>query len=451
MPAVTTRRWWMLAVLLVGQFMGLVDVFVVNVALPGIGAGLHASGATLQLVVAGYIVSYAMLLIPSARLGSMLGRRRLYLTGAAVFTVASLGCGLAPNGVLLVVLRCVQGAGLALMIPQVMSVIQTQFSGPARAKALSAYGAVLSTGAVAGLVLGGVIVGANLFGLSWRPAFFVNVPIGVLLIVAVPRFMPADPPRSRPRVDLAGFLTATSAVLLIVLPLTLGHEFGWPAWTFVAIAAGCGMAGIFVAVERKSAAPLLNLAVLRSRGLAAGLVTLALMQIAYGGLLFAFTLFLENGLGRSPLWTGLTYLPMSAVFGLVGYHWRRLPTAVQPYVAPVGLVFCAVGYLLLAGSGGVGVSAMASIIALGVGMGLSVSPLLAQSLLRVPVDQAADASGALTTVIQLSQVAGVAVFGTLFLSLHGTVAAFSITSFTLALAAAVGVLAAAALTRSLLR
>src|SRR5437660_1211956 len=130
-----TRGWWMLAVLLLGQFMALVDLFIVNVAVPVIGADLHASGATLQLVVAGYTVCYAMLLITAARLGSVLGRRTMYLAGAALFTLASLGCGLAPTGLTLIIFRCLQGAGAALMVPQIMSVIQTRFIGPARARA----------------------------------------------------------------------------------------------------------------------------------------------------------------------------------------------------------------------------------------------------------------------------------------------------------------------------
>lgn len=464
-PVSETRNWWMLGVLLLGQFMGLLDVFVVNVALPTIGADLHASGATLQLVVAGYIVSYAMLLITGARLGAVLGRRTMYLTGAAVFTLASLGCGLAPSGAVLVVLRCVQGAGAALMVPQIMSVIQLRFIGPARAKALSAFGAVVSLGAVAGLMLGGVIVSADLFGLSWRPAFFLNVPLGLLLVLAVPRMLPADPPCGRPRIDVAGLVTATSAVLLIVLPLTLGHELGWPAWTFAAISAGLALAVAFVAVERRVAArggaPLLNLAVLGSPGLGAGLMTLVVVQVAYGGFLFVFTLHLELGLGDSALRTGLTYLPMAGAFGLVSYQWRRLPDRLHPFVAPVGLALCAAGYLgiatAMATGGHGGPLAVGSLVVAGVGLGLSASPLLTQSLLRVPPALATDASGVLITAIQLGQVVGVAGFGTLFLSLRGgppavaSPGALSTTCLWLAALTAAGVLVGVPLTRSLQR
>ena len=163
------HRWLMLAVLLGGQFMALLDAFVVNVALPSIGVDLHASGAALQLVVGGYAAAYAMLLITGARLGDLYGRRRMYLLGVAAFTVASLACGLAPNSGLLVVARCAQGAAAAVMVPQIISVIQMRFTGAARATALSAWGLVLATGAVVGVILGGVLVSADLFGATWRP------------------------------------------------------------------------------------------------------------------------------------------------------------------------------------------------------------------------------------------------------------------------------------------
>src|SRR5579863_9094337 len=190
----------MLAVLLLGQFMCIIDVLVVNVAMPSIGASLHASGASLQLVVGGYTIAYAMLLITGARLGDRYGRRRVYQAGVITFTAASLACALAPNSQLLVAFRFAQGAGAAALVPQVFSLIQLRFTGPARARALSAYAAVLSAGAVAGLVLGGAVVSANLFGLGWRPIFGINVPLGIVLALAVPRLIPPDkrPPDKRP-------------------------------------------------------------------------------------------------------------------------------------------------------------------------------------------------------------------------------------------------------------
>ena len=176
-------RWIMLAVLLAGQFMALLDVTIVNVAMPTIGRSFHASGAELQLVVAGYTVSYAMLLITGARLGDLIGRRRMFLLGVGVFTLASLTCGLAPDIGVLIGARFVQGAGAAAMMPQIMTVIQLRFSGAARARALSAYTAVLSSGFVAGQVIGGALVTADLFGSAWRPVSRPESPLVMVLPV----------------------------------------------------------------------------------------------------------------------------------------------------------------------------------------------------------------------------------------------------------------------------
>lgn len=408
----------MLPVLLLGQFMALLDVTIVNVAAPTVGADLPASGAQLQLVVGGYTASYAMLLITGARLGDLYGLRRCYLVGAVGFTLASLACGLAPNGTALVVFRFVQGAAAAVMVPQIMSVIQTRFAGPARARAVSAYGAVLSVGAVAGLVVGGVLVQADLGGLGWRAVFLVNVPVGVLLAVLVPRLVPADEPRGTRRLDLAGLAVAVPAVFLVVLPLVLGRQLGWPPWTIGAVAAGVALAAVFVVVQRRVPDPLLSFAVLRARGVAAGIGTLICMQVSYGGLLFVLTLHLQAGLGGSALRAGLTFAPMAAVFGAVGYWWRALPERAHRALPALGLGLCAVAFTQLATDPGYGM--WVALVVWGAGMGASAAPLVAQSLAGVPRELAADASGVFTTTMQLGQVIGVAGFGGLFLSRFAT-------------------------------
>jgi MFS family permease len=202
-------------------------------------------------------------------MGDLFGRRRMFLIGVLVFTVASLACGIAPGIEILIAARFVQGAGAAAMIPQIMSVIQVRFSGAARARALSAYTAVLSSGFVAGQVVGGVLVTANLFGQSWRPVFLVNVPIGLAVLALVPLVMPADEPgQHRRRLDLTGLAIAVPAVFLLVPPLMLGHQEDWPGWVFACMAGGVVLAAVFAGVERRIADrggdPLLNLAVLRA-------------------------------------------------------------------------------------------------------------------------------------------------------------------------------------------
>ena len=285
---------------------------------------------------------------------------------------------------------------------------------------------MLSAGAVAGLVLGGVVVSADLFGLGWRPVFGINVPIGIVLALAVPRLIPPDkqPTGTQARrLDLAGLLVAVPAVLLIVLPLVLGHEAGWPPVLFAVIAAGVLLGAGFVLVERRVAArggdPLLNLDVLRAPGLPPGLAALAVTQLAYGGLLFTFTLYLQAGLGDSALRAGLTYLPMAAAFGLVGYFWRRLPGGARAFIVPAGLTVSALAYLGLAAGvrgGAQGGFLPFALAAAGLGLGLSVGPLLTQALAHVPPARAADASGLLTTTVQLGQLMGVAILGSVYLT-----------------------------------
>lgn len=471
-PGPGSRPWLALIVLLLGQFMGLLDSFIVNVAMPSIGTDLHASGSSLQLVVGGYTLAYAMLLITGARLGDLYGRRRMYLVGAIVFTLASLVCGFAPDIAVLVVFRLVQGAGAAVMVPQIISVIQMLFAGPARTKALSVYGAVLSSGAVFGLVVGGAVVSANLFGASWRPVFLINVPLGLCLVLLVPRFVPADEPRSTRRLDVRGLIVATVAVFLLVLPLILGHETGWPLWTYLSIAAGLVLAVVFVRVEQRVSAgagdPLLALDVLRSPGIAAGIGVLACMALTYGGLLFVLTLHLQAGLGYSALRTGLMYVPFSGFTGLAAYYWRKIPERAHYLVSPVALATCAVGYLCLAvavhGGGDGGALMWVGLVVSGLGQGLTLSPVMAQSLTKVQLTRAADASGLLTTTLQLGSVTGVAIFGTVFLSLDhnagtGPVASAASVSasalsntlaYGLAIVAAVGIIPGVALARTVL-
>jgi MFS family permease len=476
LPAATAGpargSWVMLCLLLTGQFMGLLDVTIVNVSLPTIGHALHGSGAALQLVVAGYTISYATLLITGARLGDMFGRRRLFQIGVLTFTGASLACGLAPTFGFLIAARLIQGAGAAAMVPQIMSVIQQRFEGQARARALGAYAAVLASGAVAGQVLGGVLVTANLFGTQWRPVFLVNVPVGLAIALAVPRVLPRDRNTDAPgadreglsrlrHLDLAGLATVIPAVFLIVTPLMLGHEEHWPAWSFASMAAGLVLAGVFVAVERRVASqgrrPLLDLRVLRSPGLASGLAAVSLLMITYGGFLFSLALHLQSGLGDSALRAGLTFAPSAAAFGLCGYYWRRLPRGRHHLITPAGSLIGAAAYLglaldLRAGTTG-GPWLYLVLIVLGGGLALGFSPLVTHSLAGVEPADAASASGLLTTTFQLSQAVGVATFGSLFLTLaadrgqHASAHAVAITFTGLAVLLALAALASLPLSR----
>ncbi len=450
-----------LAVLLVGQFMAILDVSIVNVAAPTLRADLHASGAGLQMVIAGYIITYAVLLVTGARLGDRFGHGRAFRLGLAGFTVASLACGLAPNTTSLVTFRLIQGAAAALMMPQVMSLIQRTFSGAGRARALSLYSAVIACGAVIGQVLGGVMVSADILGTGWRPVFLVNVPIGLVLLAVAGRHLPADRGERDRQLDPAGVALLAAAVLLLVVPLVLGHEEHWPLWGWVSLALSAVLFPAFAMVERRVAhrggSPIVSAAVLRAPGLLAGAAALFLALLNYAGYLFSMALHLQSGLGESPAKAGLVFAPAAIGFAVTGLTWRRLPARHHGHIIPIGLVVAAAAYLLLGvilrGGGEGGVAMEADLLVLGLALGLAFSPILTVALTHVPMSDAADASGLLVTVFQLGQVVGVATLGTLYLTLvhgpgaHASAHAVSITDVALSISALVAAAFAVVLIR----
>ncbi len=401
------RPGLVLAVVLIGQFMAVLDASIVNVAAPSIHASLRASGAGLQLVVAGYTITYAVLLVTGARLGDIVGHRRVFLSGLVLFTLASLGCGLAGTASLLIALRFAQGAGAALMIPQVLSLIQRTHTGPSRARAMSMYSAVLAGGAVVGQIVGGLLISANLFGSSWRPVFLVNVPIGVALLAAGARAPPA--------------------VLAFVLPLVLGQPEHWPSWGWALMAASVPLVAAFAAAERRVAGrggtPLIPGRVLRVPGVPVAMAALFTVMTIFSGFFFILALHLQDGLGYSPLRAGLAFAPAAATFALVSLNWRRLPARSYSTLIVGGFVVFAAGMAGLAwvlrdgGTGGAGLYLLNALS--GAGMAAAFSPLMTRVLLRVPVELAADATGVVVTVNQLGLLVGVATFGTLYLNLAG--------------------------------
>src|SRR4029077_20977502 len=350
-PGSSGRMKVLLALILTGQFMARLDASIGNVAIPTIRLDLRASGSDLQLIVAGYVIAYAVLLITGARLGMRFGFRTAFLSGLALFTAASFACGVAPTSQALIVVRAIQGAGAALMVPQVFSLIQRNFTGPGRAQALSMWAASLALGGLVGQVLGGVLVSADLLGTGWRPVFLVNVPIGLVLLVASFRFLPVDGPAPARPLDVGGLVSLAAAVLLLVVPLVLGHEQGWPAWTFGSLALSVLAIIVFAvierSVERRGGAPLISERVLRAPGMPAALIAIVLALAAYGGFLFTFTQHLQGGLHDTALQAGLTFVPLAFGFALSSLNWRRLPARWHQLVIPAGCVIAAIGYLFV--------------------------------------------------------------------------------------------------------
>jgi MFS family permease len=353
------------------------------------------------------------------------GHGRVFRAGLALFTLASLACGLAPSTGALISFRAVQGVGAAAMVPQVLSIIQRNYGGQARLRATSMYTAVLAGGAAAGQVIGGLLISANIAGSTWRPAFLVNVPVGIVAFFISGRVLPKDKGEPGRGLDPMGVAVLTPTVLAFVLPLVLGHDEHWPVWGWVLLAASmAGVAG-FAAVEtrvgRRGGTPVIPGRILRLPrfSLSIGLLFIA-MAVMTGGF-FALTLHLQSALGFSALDAGLAGLPGAIGIFLVSLWWRKLPPRAYSWLIAGGFVLVAASSYALAAdlhsgtTGGLTRWILQSFNA--IGLGLAYSPLLGTMLARIPVGDAADASGVISTTTQLAQVTGVATFGTLFLNL----------------------------------
>jgi MFS family permease len=433
----TEKRWWALAIVLAGMFMAALDVAIVNVAAPSIQRELGISDVGLVFVVSGYTLTYAMLLITGARLGDDHGHRRLFLAGLGCFTAASLVCGVAPDGLVLIIARVIQGAAGAMMVPQVLSIIQLRFVGVERARALGLYATVLALGVIVGQIAGGALVTADLFGSTWRPVFLINVPVGVALLAAGNRFLAPSRAASPRAPDYGGVGMLSAAVLLIVLPLILGQQQGWPSWTFASLLAGIALLGSTGAYLRRRIThgrdALFDLAVFNSVGVRRGLASLFAMTIAWGGFLFVITLYLQAGLGFSPLRSALTFTPFAVGFALTSLTHDRLPAPAQRRVPVIGLVVLAAGFAALGvldGSGRWHTDASAVILSLtGAGYGAAFSPMIAKTVARVPARLVPDASGLVGTTIQVAFVVGVAALGSYYLARPHTGVAASGSAF----------------------
>jgi len=227
---VDPRRWLTLIILLLAAFMNLLDVSIVNIAIPSIQRDLHASYSDVQWALAGYTLAYALVLITGGRLGDTFGRKRLFLIGVSGFTIMSALCGAAQSPGQLIAFRVVQGAMGAIMVPQVLAVIQVIFPPAERIKALAGFGVTAGLGTVSGPLIGGLLIQHNLFGLGWRPIFLINVPVGILAVIASAVLVRESRSPSPPKLDPVGVVLVSAALLLLLYPLVQGRQLGWPGW-----------------------------------------------------------------------------------------------------------------------------------------------------------------------------------------------------------------------------
>jgi MFS family permease len=416
-----------LITVLLGVLLPMIDFFIVNVALPTMHQDLHASTGVLELVVSGYSTVYAVLLVLGGRLGDAHGRRRLFLVGIAAFTFASLLCGLAPTATTLVIARVLQGGSAALMVPQTLSTIQATGNVESRSRALGWFGATGGLAAVAGQLLGGALVSANIGGSGWRAIFFVNVPIGLIGLFFAARFVPETKAVRHHRIDVTGTILLGLTLVAVLIPLTEGRTLGWPLWSIGLLALSPVIAAGFVAaersLERRGGSPLVPPSVLQHSSMRRGLGLSVPFFATFGAFMFVYTLVMQGTLGFSPIRAGFALTPLALAFLATSLATTSLVARYGRSVIGAGAAIQLVGLLLV-------IAALAAwwpqisvldlapgLAVMGAGQGLVMSPLIRVVLSDVPVESAGAGSGVLTTTQQTSLALGVAAIGSAYLSL----------------------------------
>jgi EmrB/QacA subfamily drug resistance transporter len=419
------RRWWALIAICGGTFMLLVDITIVQVALPRIQHDLHASFTNLQWVIDAYALTLSALILTSGTLADRIGRKRVFTGGVALFTLASLLCGLSDSATLLVLARGLQGFGGAAMFATSLALIAQEFQGPERGTAIAAWGATVG-GAVA---IGPLVGGALTDGLGWQWIFFVNIPIGIATIaIATTRMVNVRDPDAE-RLDWAGLVTFSGGLFLLIFGLLRGTDEGWGSALIVSVLAGAvALLILFVVVESRQRRPMFDLSLFRNRAFCG----VSLATFALGAGMFAIftylTLYLQNALGYSPLQGGLRMLPATVMTFVVPLLTRRLTGRLAPgLLLGAGLALTGVGLALMHGlsTGSHWTALLAGLLVAGVGIGLA-NPAIAHTALGVvPPERSGMASG-ISNTFRIGGIAvGVAALGAIFESrvadsLHGS-------------------------------
>lgn len=425
------RRWLALAVILSAAFMDLLDVTIVNVAIPSIQSQLKAGYSAIQWITAGYALAFAVVLITGGRLGDIYGRKRLFLIGMTGFTIASALCGVAGGPGMLIGARVFQGAMAALMVPQVMAIIHVTFPAGERGKVMGMFGAIVGSAAVAGPIIGGLLVQWNLFGLHWRPIFLVNLPVGVFGLFVAWRVIGESRAPHAVKLDIPGVLLSVTGLFMLVFPLMQGRDLGWPLWGWVMMAAAVPVLAVFVLYERgkgkRNDSPLVELSLFRFRSFASGILTNVTFSTTLGVFFLVWSLYMQLGLGWTPLHAGLTGIPFSiGVSAAAGMSVQFLTPRFGRKVLQFGCLMMAIGMLLyieMAKHLGLHFASWQMALPLvvtGIGMGLVVAPIFDLILTDVPKRDAGSASGLLNTSSQLGQAFGIALTALVFFNLMGT-------------------------------
>jgi MFS family permease len=424
------RRWAALAILLVGAFLAPLDFFIVNVAMPAITSGLRASAADVQLVISGYAVVYAVFLITGGRLGDIFGRKAVFLAGLAGFALASALCGLAWSPTSLISGRLLQALAAAAMAPQALASVHALFPPHERGRALSIYGITLGLASIAGQLLGGALVGANVDGFGWRLIFLINLPIAIVAFVAAIPLLRETRGGTRPRLDLIGVVLSAATLTALVLPLIEGRERGWPWWSIAMLLTTPLFAEAFrryeIRLAKAGGEPLVAIDAFAAPGLLRGLGAIATLYML-AAFFLTFSIYLQAGLGRTALEAGLAILPFSVGFLIGSFASPMVGNRVGVMAPSVGFGLSATGLVALAGVAALTPPAIqpsfallaTALLLIGLGMGLSIPTMVRVVVERVAQHRAGLVGGMVNSTLQASAAMGVAILGGAFYAILG--------------------------------
>lgn len=420
------RRWVALFVLLLASFMNLIDVTIVNVALPSLQANLGADPNQIEWVIAAYVLAFALGLLPFGRLGDVVGRTKMFLIGVSLFTLASAFCGLAPSIEWLIAARVLQGLAGAIMTPQVLAIAQVTFPPEEKGQAFSLFGLSSGMAAVAGPIVGGLLIGADLWGLDWRPIFLVNVPFGILAVVAGWYLIPRTPGHPDLKNDYVGIGLFSLASVALVFPLVEGRAYGWAPWVWGLMAASLVFVALFIVWEQRRAAAnqpqLLNFSLISNPNYLLGLLITTIFASGIPAMFMVISLLLQSGYGFTPLESGLTNTPFSVgvlavslVIGRLGQRYLRTRLALGAALLVVGISWLD---LIVRGLGDTldHWTFLPPLLVAGLGLGMGFSGLFQSVLAGVPPRDAGAGSGALQAFQQIGGAIGVALVGEIFFS-----------------------------------
>ncbi|WP_204524309.1 MFS transporter [Achromobacter aloeverae] len=418
------RRWLALPVLLTGAFLPILDFNVVNLALPEIRRDLGATVSDTQFVISAYAATYAVFLITGGRLGDWLGRKRMFLLGVLGFTIASILCGTATTPAALIASRMLQGLTATIMAPQVLASIRTLFPAAEQGKALALYGATFGLANIAGQILGGALVTLHPLGLAWQAIFLVNVPIGLAASIGGACLLPTTAGDSGQGLDVRGVLLLSLTLGLLVYPLIEGRETGWSAWTLFMLASTPLALSAFVRHERRLAAgggnPLVELGLFKQRRYVIG-VAMALLYYMLSAFYLTFSVYLQSGLGLTPLDAGLRTLPFGMGYFLASFGAARLMRELGTRALTLGFFIQILGFgasILTIGADAWRETAIALTVA-GIGYGLVMPSVIKAVIGDVPPRHAGLASGIVISTFQIGAALGVAIVGGVFYSVLG--------------------------------